>query len=173
MLKLHKEDYLRVLLFTGAIFVAIQIVMVACGKSMVEKLTIALVISLLFALLVTVAQNSVSKLQTCNSGENFHFEVTKPKLCQGGAYMYSSGDPELKQYCDNLLSTKDGLADYSSVNCGLGYEGRPVHFERTPMSDAKWENPMAKENTSTKDGIVIGPRDDNGWFHKKHRKLVL
>ena len=72
--------------------------------------------------------------------DNFHFEVTPEKLCDGGPYMYSS-NPEIKKLCDSF-SNQD-LAKYS---CCPGFHGRPVWWERTNDTDADWNNPICKGN---------------------------
>lgn len=78
----------------------------------------------------------------CKQVDNFHFEVTPAKKCEGYPYMQSS-DPELLNFCTNLLSTPEGVDKYDAVNCcgGCGYVGRPLAmFEYTPESNDKWEN---------------------------------
>lgn len=73
--------------------------------------------------------------------DKFHFEVTPAKTCDGGLYM-TQGAPQQK-YCEKLLSTPQGRKQYYEVNCPGGlYSGRPLHMERTPMSDSQWENQM-------------------------------
>lgn len=69
------------------------------------------------------------------------FQVSPPKLCDGGAYMVSSADPAIKQYCDSL--NQDQL---DQVACNGGFVGRPVNFKYTPMSDDKWENHMCDKD---------------------------
>lgn len=81
-------------------------------------------------------------IATCKQVDNFHFEVTPAKKCEGYPYMQSS-DPKLLQFCTDLLSTPKGVDEYDSVNCcgGCGYVGRPLAtFEYTPESNSKWEN---------------------------------
>ena len=68
--------------------------------------------------------------------DNFHFEVSPYKLCGGGAYMRSS-DPTLQKLCDSL--PEEAIA---RSNCCPGFNGQPLGFERTPMSNNKWENTM-------------------------------
>lgn len=81
-----------------------------------------------------------------NSSENFHFQVTPEKLCQGGPYMISSAPKEVQDYCYKLWSTPEGRCDYAKFNCtGPGYVGRPLHFERTPMSNDMWQNSMCDD----------------------------
>ena len=66
--------------------------------------------------------------------DNFNFEVTPEKLCQGGPYMYSS-NPEKLKYCQSLSPDS-----YFRYNCPCGFSGRPAVFQYTPLSDDKWQN---------------------------------
>ena len=81
----------------------------------------------------------------CNKNvDSFTFEVSPPKLCQGWPYMQSSAPQEIKDYCQKLFSTEKGRDAYNSMNCPGGFPGRPVHWERTSMSNDKWENEMCR-----------------------------
>jgi len=84
-------------------------------------------------LLIFILYNVLKRNDTI---DNFTFEVSEQKKCQGGPYMYSS-DPELTEKCSKY--SNEELAQY---NCPSGYNGRPVHFDYTPMSDSLWENKM-------------------------------
>jgi len=77
--------------------------------------------------------------------DNFHFEVTPEKLCDGGPYMYSS-NPEIKKLCDSF--SNEDLAKYS---CCPGFHGRPVWWERTNDTDDLWNNQMCKGNFNNYD----------------------
>ena len=55
--------------------------------------------------------------------DNFHFELTPQKKCDGGKYMYTS-DPEKQKLCASF--TPDELSMYE---CSPGFHGRPVWFE--------------------------------------------
>jgi len=68
--------------------------------------------------------------------ENFHFEVSPDKLCGGGSYMRSS-DPKLQRLCESIPKE-----DIARANCSPGFNGSPLQFVRTPMSDGNWENRM-------------------------------
>jgi hypothetical protein len=70
--------------------------------------------------------------------DGFTFEVTPAKLCAGGPYMYSS-NPQLKKLCSHITNQ-----EIAQVACGPGFHGRPVHWERSTMSNDKWENNMCK-----------------------------
>ena len=102
--------------------------------------------------------------------DKFHFEVTPAKKCSEGPYMTQSGkDHEL---CKKMWASKEGrdqIAKYSCLNaqcCGSGlgeginmgdqwgsglYLGRPLHFERTPMSNHLWENEICNPPILQKD----------------------
>lgn len=80
--------------------------------------------------------------------ENFHFEVTPAKMCDGGWYMWTSNPAKMK-YCSSLTPeerTKYTCSEKSQLQ-GL-YYGRPVFFEYTPMSDNNWENPILQDQTN-------------------------
>lgn len=68
--------------------------------------------------------------------DNFHFELTPEKKCDGGPYMYTS-DPEKQKLCSQF--TKQQLSEYS---CPPGFHGRPVWWERSDESNADWANTM-------------------------------
>jgi len=62
------------------------------------------------------------------------FEVTPSKKCEGGPYTYSSND-EIQKICSDISQD-----EINKVSCQPGYNGRPIHFEFTPLSDDKWTN---------------------------------
>jgi hypothetical protein len=66
--------------------------------------------------------------------DDFHFELTGEKNCEGGDYMTSS-DPEKAKFCSQY-SPQD-LARY---NCSRGFHGRPVQYKYSNMSDSDWNN---------------------------------
>lgn len=68
--------------------------------------------------------------------DNFHFQLTPEKNCDGGAYMYTSNP--IKQKLCNSFPPSD-LAKYS---CCPGQHGRPVWWARSDESNADWENTM-------------------------------
>jgi len=74
--------------------------------------------------------------------DNFHFELTPIKKCQGGPYMYSS-DPERQKLCAHF-SPKE----YCQYNCGRGFVGAPVHWNRSSESDSNWSNSEMTINDS-------------------------
>lgn len=83
------------------------------------------------------------KGNVCENKETFQlssgFEVTPVKLCEGGEYMHQS-EPK-KSQCEQLLSTPEGQEEYHEYNCtDPVFNGRPVHFEYTPLSNDMWEN---------------------------------
>ena len=98
--------------------------------------------ALLFTLiLLVVFLNKSSGLNEHYQKDGFHFEVTPPKLCDGGPYMTQSGSAN-HEYCQNLLSTPEGVKKYDTYNCANPmYMGRPGNFgDWTPISDGNWKN---------------------------------
>jgi hypothetical protein len=82
------------------------------------------------------------------SGESFHFEVTPEKQCDGGPYMYSSAPDHVKNYCNKLLSSQEGIDQYNKYNCNGAYVGRPLNFpDFAPPSNDMWENEMCKQQS--------------------------
>lgn len=92
---------------------------------------------LLVASLVFVGLIMLSKKMLLDNKDNFFFELTPEKHCSGGSYMSSS--PEKRKFCSQF--TPEQLSQYE---CGTGFIGAPVHWERTDMSDCNWQNPMCK-----------------------------
>lgn len=56
------------------------------------------------------------------------------KRCSGGPYMMT-GNPHLQEICQNIPNYK-----LAQIACGKAFNGKPVHFDYTPLSDWKWEN---------------------------------
>jgi hypothetical protein len=92
---------------------------------------------LLFGLLLSGIIFLLRKYQT---KDNFFFELTPEKHCEGGSYMYSSS-PEKQKFCSQFTPK-----DIKYYSCTKGFHGAPVHWERTDMSDSKWENKMCDGN---------------------------
>ena len=117
---------------TGTMYVSPKI------ESKFSELMIILFLSLLGTILIFILFKflKVSKYQK----DNFHFEVTPEKKCEGWPYMQSSANPELKKYCNKLFSTKEGRNRIKQVSCTNGFVGRPIHLESTPISNNKWQN---------------------------------
>lgn len=92
---------------------------------------------LLFSLVFT---GVVFLLKNLGNKDNFYFELTPEKHCEGGSYLYSS-DPVKKKFCSQF--SQSDIANYSCCN---GFHGAPVHWERTSMSDDKWNNKMCDGN---------------------------
>lgn len=84
----------------------------------------------------------------CSSSEKFNFEVTPAKLCDGGPYMYSSAPEEVKNHCNKLLSSQEGVDQYNMYNCNGAYVGRPLNFPKfTAPSNDLWENEMCQKQS--------------------------
>jgi hypothetical protein len=109
------------------------------GSRMRPKIVSLLIISLLGASLL-LAVYKLGKIPKCQA-DGFHFEVTPPKICEGGPYLWSSAPQEVQDYCNKLFSTPEGQLEYAQYNCCGGlYNGRPLSFEYSPESNSKWEN---------------------------------
>ena len=105
------------------------------SASMKFNIDIILIISaILFTGIVFVA-----KKMMLDKKDNFFFELTPEKHCLGGSYMWSS-DPEKKKFCSQF--TPQQMQEYE---CGTGFHGGVVKWERTDMSDADWQNPMCSQ----------------------------
>lgn len=106
--------------------------------NVITLLAMSFLVSLL--LLLVYKYGNIAHCQA----DNFRFEVTPAKLCEGWPYMQSSASPELQKYCAGLMSTPEGQSQIARVSCNgsgcSGFVGRPVEFEHTPGSNDKWEN---------------------------------
>ena len=90
-----------------------------------------IVSGIIFVVLVVVFKNML-----CETKDKFYWELTPEKHCDGGSYMYSS-DPAKKKYCSQF--TPEQLRQYQ---CGTGFHGRPVTYERTQDSNDTWQNEL-------------------------------
>lgn len=111
---------------TGSVFVA--------EKLNWSKDLVIVVFGLLFTALV-YGMNSVRTTK-----DNFYFELTPEKHCEGGAYMHSSAPEAQKAFCSQFTPQQD-----REFTCPRGFHGRPVHWERTSMSDDEWQNKMCNK----------------------------
>lgn len=139
-------------------FSLILVVMFSTAKGAVvlgPKMNLSSTITLLFSSVIGTAFlfliYKLSKLNKCDCGENFHFQVSPAKLCQGYPYMQSSASPEIQEFCHKLMSTKEGQHEYAQMNCNNGFHGRPVHWQYTPGSNDKWENEMCDKPLNLND----------------------
>ena len=81
-----------------------------------------------------------------SSTDGFLYEAPLWTKCEGGPYMYSSS-PELQEKCKNV--------DMSKYRCSKGYQGQPINFQRTPISNDHWENEMCSNlQSSIKNGTA-------------------
>jgi hypothetical protein len=122
---------LSYLLFISLSFLGLSIVNLFGYNIILHSVTI-LVSGIIFVIILYLTKQYQK--------DNFRFELTPEKHCDGGPYMYSS-DPVKKAYCSQF--TPSQLAEYQ---CCKGFHGRPVHWNRTDMSDSKWENKMCDSN---------------------------
>jgi len=73
--------------------------------------------------------------------DNFHFDLTLAKKCEGYPYM-TQGGPQHEE-CKKYMETEQGKLNYMRYNCRGGlYNGRPLYLYTTPMSNANWQNEM-------------------------------
>lgn len=97
--------------------------------------TLALIMGILLTAKVILQQHLVT------SKDNFHFEVTPEKMCDGGWYMWTS-NPRKMAYCSSLPEAQRTMYTCSEQGIPGLYMGRPLWYENTPLSDDKWENPI-------------------------------
>tara|TARA_B110000008_G_C16868759_1_gene523915 strand:+ start:288 stop:674 length:387 start_codon:yes stop_codon:yes gene_type:complete len=97
-----------------------------------------IIVHLAVAVILTMMLSALYILGKVNQ-DNFRFEVTNAKRCEGGPYMTQSGPDH--DMCKKLLSTPKGQNKYDMFNCSGEYNGRPLNFgPLTPLSNDKWEN---------------------------------
>ena len=129
-------------IWVAIIFVSIMSLMVA--KKMTKQYLTILIIIAIAAVITGLLWGlfywaGVCKKSDQKSKDNFNFEVTPEKLCDGGPYMWSEKNAKM---CSELSNDK-----YYKYNCQGGlYNGRPVNFEYTPLSDDEWENSRCTGN---------------------------
>ena len=99
----------------------------------INKYFTLLVFSITFTAIMYLLINS--NLNTTQKDE-FHFQVTPEKLCDGGSYMYTS-DPVKQKLCASFPP-----GDLAKYQCCPGFHGRPVWWSRSDESNADWANTM-------------------------------
>ena len=114
-------------------FVLVFIVLVGYSE-ITKKFNISASVNIGISLALTLILLGICSMKKSMMKEPFFFEVTPEKKCRGGAYMRQS-DTELQNYCNSLSQQQK-----SFYNCGKMYNGEPVHFEYTPLSNDYWEN---------------------------------
>jgi len=73
--------------------------------------------------------------------DDFHFDVTMAKKCEGYPYMTQNGKQH--EECKKFMETEQGRREYMRYNCRGGqYNGRPLYLYTTPMSNKNWKNEM-------------------------------
>lgn len=70
------------------------------------------------------------------SQDNFFFELTPEKYCEGGPYMWSS-NPEKQKFCSQFSK-----ADMARYECPVGFHGAPVWSQgnQPAESNDQWKN---------------------------------
>lgn len=111
-------------------------IMTQVNNSLLKKFKInihvtTLATGLLFTTLLIILHKSLNIQK-----DSFTFEVTPQKKCCSGLYMLQN-DPKALEYCKNLPAEE--LAQYC-CDGHAGFNGAPVHFQYTSMSDDKWQN---------------------------------
>ena len=97
-----------------------------------------LLLSLFLTAILLIGYKLGNIKDSCQT-DQFHFQVTPAKRCDGGAYMTQSGPDH--EFCQQLLSTQAGINEYNDFNCGPGFPGRPLpFFEYTPETNDRWES---------------------------------
>jgi len=76
-------------------------------------------------------------------GGGYNTQLFSPcvaKRCAGGPYMYTS-NPYLQAVCQGVTNS-----ELASVSCGRAFQGRPVRFDYSSLSNGAWDNALC--NTS-------------------------
>ena len=76
--------------------------------------------------------------------DNPLFSPDMSKRCAGGPYMYTT-DPYTKAMCQSM--DQDSLACKQCTRAG--FNGKPVHFEYTALSNGCWGNSRCNEKPTT------------------------
>jgi hypothetical protein len=80
------------------------------------------------------------------SKDDFHFELTPEKHCEGGPYMWTS-DPEKQKFCSKFTK-----ADMARYECGVGFHGAPIWRggagNQPPESNSNWKNERCSDVNS-------------------------
>lgn len=83
-------------------------------------------------------------------GGGYNTQLFSPcvsKRCAGGPYMYTS-NPYLQAVCQGVSNE-----ELAQVACGKGFNGRPVHFDYTSLSDGAWDNALC--NTPSVSSLCV------------------
>lgn len=129
------------------LYISLFIVMSCISYIMIPKIQKSFKWSRLYATLFTgiimaIILASVYKIEKSKKKQkdSFHFEVDGPRRCLGGPYMW---DEKLANYCKQFTEN-----DIEATTCAPGlYNGVPISFEYTSLSNANWENDMCKDCT--------------------------
>jgi len=85
-------------------------------------LIVTCVLSSLYLMLIYSGNNMSSQR------DDFLFELTPAKICDGGAYMATSG--WRRDFCNNFMNTEEGQKQYSMYNSSGGFVGRPLNNKK-------------------------------------------
>lgn len=144
----------REIIFFVLVFVAIVLSDMISTRVMEKMPKTKVFVPLLVALILTMVLVGLYILGKV-AQDNFRFEVTDVKKCDGGAYMTQSGPNH--EMCKTLLSTQEGQDKYNMFNCGGGeFHGRPLNFgPLTPLSNSNWENTSCEKPNTTNNWTPI------------------
>ena len=79
-------------------------------------------------------------------GKQFRLEADPRLKCVGGPYMYSSAPKKVQDFCNQLLSTKEGRDIYRYVIHGKDPSGKPRYIgSNSTLSDDNWQNNMCSK----------------------------
>ena len=101
-------------------FIELFLLFIVFSEIKIEVNNNAMVNKILSALFFTIASFAIYSLNMSDMFENFNFQVSPEKLCDGGPYMWSS-DPERQKMCSQFSQQ-----DLNNFECSNGYVGRPV-----------------------------------------------
>lgn len=96
--------------------------------------------SLLFLVVLAALGVSVAAIiETTKKKEGFHFEAPLAR-CRNGSYTWGAKGSELRNYCESIPPSI-----LNSQQCGVGFQGKPIHWERSSLSNDKWENDVCDD----------------------------
>lgn len=146
---LHSKE----IIFFILIFIILLLSDIISNKITAKLPKSEIIIHFVVALLFTLILGILYIFGKVNQ-DNFRFEVTPAKRCEGGAYMTQSGPDH--EMCKNLLNTPKGQNKYDMFNCSGEYNGRPLNFgPLTTLSNDKWENTSCDKPQTTNNWAPI------------------
>lgn len=83
-------------------------------------------------------------------GGGYNTQLFSPcisKRCAGGPYMYTS-NPYLQAVCQGISGN-----ELARETCGRGFNGKPIKFDYTSLSDGAWDNALC--NTPSVSSLCV------------------